>query len=865
MRSRISTRRGGVLMAALLVVGLLASFGWGLQAPTFITHEGSILRLPLLSWWRNIPLIFSRDFLMFSEGQFRPLSYALLAVVRTFVEAENVVFWHIWLLVFHGLNAALVFLLVRRFSRHLWSAILAAFVFGLHPLASVVVNNIDHFHYILGLTFYLGALWCYVGFADTRRKGLYAGTVGLFVLGLFTSKVVFTLPIVLGVYEVLYRRRWGRASPSPPLPLSPSGYQREGFRPLLRRLLPFVAILVMLSPLWWLYKPHPLYYKYPDFPAGAGWYSFFSVVGATGWYLKGLLLGRDIPVVLHEVLDRIFRFTHWRFLVWGGVDLGILVAAGWALRRGWWAGLGVMLMVAAMVPFASTNWNGVEAYVSWVYLYVPVAGLAMWVGGLADGICSSLRGGVRAGGMVALGLVVLWYGMQQARLNIVSRSGVGYWGHVLQLNPDSEIASVERGKAHLRGGEAEEALGLLFSPVVKQIQASSLAMSRHYTAQGDVLAAAIHLGMTGQQETGLQFQSYEMVAADVLHTAGALDYAQEVLGRSLMANPYNVAAMEGLAEIWVLKGYVAAAERLGRRALEIAPFSPETRRMGLMIERSRGASADSMVARVVHPPQPNWLRYAVQGVRDPRLREEIVRASEHHRSDPVIQMEAGFCLVKDAQPDRALSKLDVVTQSLSSYPHAWAMKCWAAVEAGAYAAAEAAGQRALELDPRSPTVQTVLGFLDRTLSGERRGRGLALQRRLDRAIGHYQQALQLNPNNAVAHNNLGNLLARQGSLDEAIAHYRRALRIKSDFAKAHNNLGIALARQGKAEESVFHFQQALRIEPDFAEAHNNLGLVLVQQGKPEEAIEHYRQALRIRPDYANARDNLSKVLVDQGR
>lgn len=321
MIPKIFTRRPGVLMLLLLAVGLVASFGWSVHAPTFITHESGVLQLPLLAWWRNVPLIFSRDFLMFSEGQFRPLSYALLAVVRTFIGAENVSFWHIWLLVLHGVNAILVFVLVQHFSKHTGSAILAAAIFALHPVASVVVNNVDHVHYLLGLTFYLGSLSCYLAFADTRRKALYAMATGLFALGLFTSKAVFTLPLVLGAYEGLYRR--------------------AGIRTVLRRLLPFFVLSLGLSPLWWLYKPHPLYYKAIEFPARAGWNSFFSVVGATGWYAKGLLLGRDIPVVLHEVVERVYGFTHWKLLLWGLVDLGILAAAGWALRRKWWAGLWV--------------------------------------------------------------------------------------------------------------------------------------------------------------------------------------------------------------------------------------------------------------------------------------------------------------------------------------------------------------------------------------------------------------------------------------------------------------------------------------------------------------------------------------------
>ena len=36
----------------------------------------------------------------------------------------------------------------------------------------------------------------------------------------------------------------------------------------------------------------------------------------------------------------------------------------------------------------------------------------------------------------------------------------------------------------------------------------------------------------------------------------------------------------------------------------------------------------------------------------------------------------------------------------------------------------------------------------------------------------------------------------QGKLDEAVACYRRALELKPDYAEAHNNLGIALRTRG---------------------------------------------------------------------
>ncbi|MCK4590727.1 MAG: hypothetical protein KAT86_03160, partial [Candidatus Latescibacteria bacterium] len=338
-----------------------------------------------------------------------------------------------------------------------------------------------------------------------------------------------------------------------------------------------------------------------------------------------------------------------------------------------------------MFPFASTAWNGVENYVSWAYLYVPLAGLALLVGGLADALWPSawpcrisfaIQQGwrsLRAMALAVLCLIVLSYGVQQVRLNVASRSAVGYWRRVLRLNPSSEIASLELGKAYLERGEEVQALGFLFSPGITQLHGSCLAMSRYYCARGDLSASAIHLRMVSRQEDGLQFQDYEMRAAELFYAAGTPDYAEETLGRSLMTNPYNLTGMKLLAQVWVLKGYVPAAERLMARALEIAPSHPDAGRMRMMLEGVQNAPATSNTPKVVHPPEPTWLRYVMQGMRDPRMREAIVQASECHPSDPVIQMEAGVCLVKVGQYDRALSKLDFTVQSLSSCAYPWAM------------------------------------------------------------------------------------------------------------------------------------------------------------------------------------------------
>jgi tetratricopeptide (TPR) repeat protein len=145
--------------------------------------------------------------------------------------------------------------------------------------------------------------------------------------------------------------------------------------------------------------------------------------------------------------------------------------------------------------------------------------------------------------------------------------------------------------------------------------------------------------------------------------------------------------------------------------------------------------------------------------------------------------------------------------------------------------------------------------------------GFTLARRgnVPEAVGHYEQALQLNPDYAEAHYNLGAALTRQGRLQEAIGQFEQALRLNPDYAEAHNNLGAALMGQGKLQEAIGHYEQALRLSPGYADAHNNLGAALMGQGRLPEAIGHYEQALRLNPDYADAHYNFGSALVRLGR
>jgi Flp pilus assembly protein TadD len=137
--------------------------------------------------------------------------------------------------------------------------------------------------------------------------------------------------------------------------------------------------------------------------------------------------------------------------------------------------------------------------------------------------------------------------------------------------------------------------------------------------------------------------------------------------------------------------------------------------------------------------------------------------------------------------------------------------------------------------------------------------------RTDEAEKEYSEVIQIKPDYAGAHNNIGILLDGAGRTEEAEAEYREALRVKPDYAGAHNNLGILLDDLERTEEAEMEYREALRVKPDYAGAHNNLGVLLYDAGRKEEAEAEYREALRLKPNYAEAHGNLGILYSETGK
>jgi tetratricopeptide (TPR) repeat protein len=117
------------------------------------------------------------------------------------------------------------------------------------------------------------------------------------------------------------------------------------------------------------------------------------------------------------------------------------------------------------------------------------------------------------------------------------------------------------------------------------------------------------------------------------------------------------------------------------------------------------------------------------------------------------------------------------------------------------------------------------------------------------ACDAYRAALELEPEFADAHVNLGRLLHEVGDVYAALVHYRAALSLHPGDTTAAFNVGVALEDLGATVDAIAAYRRALESDPRNPDAHYNLARLLEQDGKPDLAVRHlllYRQLTKKR-------------------
>jgi predicted negative regulator of RcsB-dependent stress response len=133
------------------------------------------------------------------------------------------------------------------------------------------------------------------------------------------------------------------------------------------------------------------------------------------------------------------------------------------------------------------------------------------------------------------------------------------------------------------------------------------------------------------------------------------------------------------------------------------------------------------------------------------------------------------------------------------------------------------------------------------------------------SVALFSHAIDVVPDNALAHNNLGMALVEEGKIGEALGHFHAAAKIAPWDADARANEGNALRALGRPAEAAEAYTEALGQAPDDASLHYNLATALVDLSRFDEAVTHLGTAVTLDPAHAKARMLLGTLLYRQGR
>lgn len=117
----------------------------------------------------------------------------------------------------------------------------------------------------------------------------------------------------------------------------------------------------------------------------------------------------------------------------------------------------------------------------------------------------------------------------------------------------------------------------------------------------------------------------------------------------------------------------------------------------------------------------------------------------------------------------------------------------------------------------------------------------------------YRGVLKLDPNNAVAMNNLAYLLSENGGdLDEALSLAQQARKAQPGLTEISDTLGWILLKKNMPDAAIAAFDTVVQKEPTRVAYHYHLAMALVQKGDKFAAAQQLKTALNYSPTEAEA-------------
>ncbi len=488
-----------------------------------------------------------------NDHVFRPLASFTFALNHA-VHGLQPAGYHVVNLVFHALNAFLVFLLLRRIGFRDVSSFAGALVFAVHPVHTEAVTWISGRSNVLFLFFFLLAYLLYARIdststapvSPTRRFFLLSGSVAAYALSLLAKEMALPLPALLFGHDLYFHRDWDR---------------KQRLRSVLSYI-PFVLVAVAYV----LLRTHVLgKVGQVSYHGGSAYVTLLAMLRAAVIYARLLL----VPVGLS--LSRHFQPSHSIFdmSVFPSFCLIILgvAAAIVTFRRGSYFSFALFWFVVAMLPVS--NIIPVNAIVADRFLYGPSIGFCVLIAVcVASGSGkTAVRGLLTTSAVVA---VVFCYMLLSVGRNNDWENAILLWSKTAKSSPTSYVAFNNLGFEYMKRGRISEAIEALNKAVkIKDdLPHVRLNLAKCYAKTGEINMAIHHYNAAIAQLDDAAEVRCELAA--LLERTGRTQRAIEQYETALRENPDMLRVHRRLAALYRTRDVQRAIEH-HRKVLTLAP------------------------------------------------------------------------------------------------------------------------------------------------------------------------------------------------------------------------------------------------------------------------------------------------------
>jgi tetratricopeptide (TPR) repeat protein len=514
---------------------------------------------------------------MFSDAsyamRYKPLTWLAYALVYQCCGLSPFAY-HLANLVFHGLNAVLVFVIIRRLlvlsgtaggaARTLRPATLPAalgtLLWACHPLRVEAVARITDLTYCLVLFFLMISLWLYLRAWESlleprTHRLLYGCSVAAYAMAMLTYPLAFSWALVLLALDWYPLRR---------LEAGAVWWRDARLRGLLREKVPYVLLGGLVLVTLFARANPSIEWAQPAGGPALGWFGH----GMQAFYVWAYYLWRPwAPFHLSPVYTTLIDFNsnNWRFWLSAALVLGSTALVVWKRHRWPWALALWASYLTLLLPALGLTEH--PHYTSDRYDYLP--GL-VWALVLAASLWKvSARPRLFAAGTAcAIALAAFWASLSFEQMRVWRSTTSLFEYMVRELGQDPRRSDLRRRLALLYAGQGRIAdavqqlqTSLRLRPDAKTYQA----LGELFERKGDAEAALTNYLALLELSPDPWIHSR---AAAQLSELGRTGEAISQYRQALRWQPGLVPALEKLA--WLLATDRQAQNRSGAEALQLA-------------------------------------------------------------------------------------------------------------------------------------------------------------------------------------------------------------------------------------------------------------------------------------------------------